>query len=614
MTSKFVVVDAIENQTEAVKSGVVPDSVIQTVQSGVETVPTSIIQDRVGGSGGNSYTTLPLYPIVANCCIDKSFVHTRFEQNYKMKITFNAPGADKTVYVPFWYGDDDTALLPNQVQMLIDGKTIYSTTYQREEAVLSKNSLPEIVVRGCDRYSTLDKLRQGIKDQPMKRILAKFNVGAADTEKEIDIKVIFDQSIDLNTINPLLSNMHYTTKHYGKLQLKLYFQQIERAMSFCPDGLFASNALAATAATTDTSAASLASTNAALSAILSQHGSAGQFYSFYSFSEHFGKSIDSGLIKFPAFASDGSAFTVKSVTFNNPSIGTPFFKMYICEMCQTNFDIKYEEYQRLESFYTSTGSVIIPTQQWMTTPFDSSPIQPTYNEENNKYNGTGWNTSYVGIGSGNNINLVGVWCHSSDSPSHFYTLPLTGVQLQINGVNINPVAYPYINSRAVTDFTQAIIDTDHEEINKDYQESLSFFNICDDPQYKSTLSGTNLSMHDYYYINSDKLRADPHLQNSNKFAMYFSTNLPDSFRTGKCVLEETVNSPNLRLIATRSGDFDSANDHAARQTMPLWYDNIYCSSSLLGFSLFCDYCIVLKYDSARGTCYDGLLSAAAPYL
>ena len=33
-----------------------------------------------------------------------------------------------------------------------------------------------------------------------------------------------------------------------------------------------------------------------------------------------------------------------------------------------------------------------------------------------------------------------------------------------------------------------------------------------------------------------------------------------------------------------------------------------------GFSSFCDCCIVLTYDPARGTCYDGQLSWAAPYL
>ena len=617
--SKFVVVDEIIDQMEATKSGVVPGSVVPTIQSGVETVPTSIIQSRVGGSAGNSYTTLPLYPIVANCCIDKSFVHIRYDMNFKMIIKFADPGADKTVYVPFWFGPDDTALLPNQVQVLLEGKTVYNTTYQREEAVLSKNSLPEIVVRGSERYSTLDKLRQGLRAQPMQRVLVKFSIHSGDTSAEQDVKLHFDQSIDLNTLNPLLSNIHYTTKHFGKLQLKLFFQDIERAMSFCPDGLFAThapNSIPAATAATDTSAASLTSTNAsitaingALSALLAQQGGTDQFYSFYSFNEHFQTTYDltsadvgikSDLIKFPAFVDDGSAFTVTNVVFTNPT-SDPFFKVEICEMCQTNFDIKYEEYQRLESFFTSTGSIIIPTQQWMTTPFESSPS-------------AAWLPSYVGIGTGNNINFVGVWCHSGKSPSHFYTLPLTGVQLQLNGQNLNYIPYPYINSRAVADFTQAIIDTDHEEINKDYQDSLSFFNICDDTNYRSTTTGTNLSMHDYYYLNRDKLRTDPHLQNANKFAMYFSTNLPDSFRTGKCVLDDTVNAPNLRLISTRSAPFDEANDATARGKMPLWYDNRNCDSSLLGFSLFCDYCIVLKYDSARGVCYDGLLSAAAPYV
>lgn len=592
----MIIVDEILDMMDATKSGVVAESVTQTIQSGVETVPTSIIQQKAGGSAGNTYTTLPLYPIVSNCCMDKSFIHMVFKTKFRVDVTLpaaiHATHAGR-VYVPMWFGPNDTSALPNQVQVLLEGSTIYNTNYQREESVLSNNSLPEIILRGSDRYSTIDKLKQGVRAQPMQRLLMEVDIAANGTTGHADIPVTFDLEIDMNTLNPLLSNMHFTTKHFGKLQLKLFFAEIEKSFCFCPDYNFSmlNEATTTSAATLNTS--------------LLKGQIRDSFYSFYPFAEHFKETIASTKIPFYGLTYDtvegGGGFVgsvlLTNIKFSNPDSGN-FFQVDKIDMCQTNFDIRYEEYQRLESHFTSMGSIIIPTQTWRTTPFQSSPSQAE------------WSGNYVGIGSGNNIDFAGVWCHSLRSPCCFYTLPLTGVQFQINGQNINPIPYPYIDRRAVTDFTQTIIDTDHEEISKDYVDSLNFLNIDNSQDY---VNGEALSVPAYY--NRGGVLVSPGLSNANKFAMYFSTNLPDSFHTGKCVLESTVNTPNVRLIGLSSSAFRGINTNTERVKYPIWYDNFNgADGSLLGFSLFCDYCIVLKYDASRGVCFDGVLSPAAPYL
>lgn len=594
----MIIVDEILDQMDATKSGVVAGSVTQTIQSGVETVPTSIIQQKVGGSAGNTYTTLPLYPIVSNCCMDKSFIHMVFNIRFDVTAKVSAALADShlaTVYLPMWFGPNDTSALPNQVQVLLEGSTIYNTNYQREESVLSNNSLPEILLRGSDRYSTIDKLKQGVRAQPMQRLLIPIDFAANGTTATAHVDVKFDLEIDMNTLNPLLSNMHFTTKHFGKLQLKLFFAEIEKALCFCPDYNFSMlNSATTTSAIT-------------LNTSLLKGQIRDSFYSFYPFAEYVTTgAIDKTKIPFYGLRYDktGSAWVdsvlLSEVTFSNSTAATnnEFFKVDKVDMCQTNFDIRYEEYQRLESHFTSMGSIIIPTQTWRTTPFQSSPSSSE------------WSGNYVGIGSGNNIDFVGVWCHSLKSPCCFYTLPLTGVQFQINGQNINPIPYPYIDRRAVTDFTQAIIDTDHEEISKDYTDCLNFLNIENSEDY---VNHDALAVPDYY--NRNGVLVSPGLSNANKFAMYFSTNLPDSFHTGKCVLEDTVNTPNVRLIGSYSSSFRGINTNAKRALYPIWYDNFNgADGSLLGFSLFCDYCIVLKYDASRGVCFDGVLSPAAPYL
>ena len=594
----MIIVDEILDQMDATKSGVVAGSVTQTIQSGVETVPTSIIQQKVGGSAGNTYTTLPLYPIVSNCCMDKSFIHKRFTVRFRVDVTLPAAidaDHDGTAYVPMWFGPSDTSALPNQVQVLLEGSTIYNTNYQREESVLSNNSLPEIILRGSNRYSTIDKLKQGVKDQPMQRLLIAVPITHNTTTGHTDVEVVFDLAIDMNTLNPLLSNMHFTTKHFGKLQLKLFFAEIEKAFCFCPDYNFSMLNKADT-----TSAASLNTS-------LLKGQIRDSFYAFYPFAEYVTEgAIAKTKIPFYCLTRDDTtgdttfkSVLLENITFSNPDSGN-FYAVDKVDMCQTNFDIRYEEYQRLESHFTSMGSIIIPTQTWRTTPFQSSPTNTP---------GNGWTGNYVGIGSGNNIDFVGVWCHSLKSPCCFYTLPLQGVQFQINGQNINPIPYPYIDTRAVTDFTQAIIDTDHEEISKDYVNCLTFLNIDNTDSY---VNKANLTVPAYY--NRGGVLTSPGLSNANKFAMYFSTNLPDSFHTGKCVLEDTVNTPNVRLIGEYSSAFYTKNS-AARDLYPIWYDNYNGKlGSLLGFSLFCDYCIVLKYDASRGVCFDGVLSPAAPYL
>ena len=81
--TKFVVVDEILDQLEAAKSGVVPGSVTQSVVSGIQNVPTSIVQKNLA-AGGSCFTTVPLSPIIKNCCIDKTYLNLEFDCNLKV--------------------------------------------------------------------------------------------------------------------------------------------------------------------------------------------------------------------------------------------------------------------------------------------------------------------------------------------------------------------------------------------------------------------------------------------------------------------------------------------------------------------------------------------------
>ena len=180
------------------------------------------------------------------------------------------------------------------------------------------------------------------------------------------------------------------------------------------------------------------------------------------------------------------------------------------------------------------------------------------------------------------------------------------MQLILDGRPINALPYEYINDKAVVDMTQAIIDTDHEEINHDYISSLTLFNETDTSKYinnaLSTLYGKGQL--------TDSINKN-YISNPNTYALNFSTNLPDAFHSGACILENSNRQAVIRLNANSAID-DNPN-FGSDLTFPalLTHKN---TDIVSGFSSFCDCCIVLTYDPARGTCYDGQLSWAAPYL
>ena len=181
MSHKFVVIDEIMNQLEAAKSGIVPGSVTQAVVSGIQNVPANIKQHTIGGASSTSYTTFPLSPIVKNCCLDKTYLNLEFDVNFK--ISGDTTSATGEYIIPYYIGFRDTSSLFNQIQILIENSAIWTTTYQREESVLSYNSLPETEIRGNNQYSSIEKMREG-KYSPMKRILTKVTAVANKFSKE----------------------------------------------------------------------------------------------------------------------------------------------------------------------------------------------------------------------------------------------------------------------------------------------------------------------------------------------------------------------------------------------------------------------------------------------
>lgn len=590
MTHKKVVIEEIMDMLDAAKSGVVPGSVSQAVVSGIQNVPSQIIQPRVGGGSSTAYTTFPLSPIVKTCCIDKSYLNLEFDINFTMKVSA-ASAMTANAKVPFYLGFRDNASIFNQLQIMIENTALWTTTYQREESVLSYNSLPETEIRGNNQYASIEKIREG-RYSPMKRLVLTFDLSKT-VEQIQQVNLHFKGTVDLNRLTPLLSNLHFTTDQMGNLRLKVFIQEIEKALLFCPDYNFFTNKT--------TSAGSI--TAAVLSPLL-HSAQANQYWQFYSFNEFFGvnadgsKKITSANIPFYAYDTNGTPGLLAEVIFDQPD-GKPFmsFQDGIAEIVQTVFDIRDEEYRQLSDHFAALGSVIIPTQTWSSQVFNNSMIK----------NGAGYPTTQIGNVGGYNIDFISVWHHSDLAPTCLNKEFLRGIQMQLDGRNINAIPYDFVNDRCVVDMTQAIIDTDHEEINHDYIASLTCFNENDRNTYTdapfSSIYGNGDLSHSMF---------KNYVSNPNTFALNFSTNLPDAFHSGACVLENSNRQAVIRFIAN-SSETDNAKLQGDRKKFPLIPTHFTQANTIVGFSCFCDCCLVLTFDPDRNRCYDGQLSWAAPY-
>lgn len=587
--SKFVVVDEILEMLEAAKSGVVPGSVEQCVVSGVQNVPANIIQHGET-AGGGCYTTFPLSPIMKNCCLDKTYLNLEFDVNFNIVTT----GVTDNNIIPFYVGFRDAANIFNQVQILIENSAIITTTYQREESSQAYNALPETEIRGNNQYASIQKLKDG-KYCPMKRFLAKI------TGNKATAKIHYKLTVDINRLMPALSNIHFTTPHFGNLKLKVWMQRIQEAMFICPDyGYYIHNEL---------SAADKPKLNTATAQPIQN-----QYWCFYPFTMFTqSAAVSSDVVPFYSYSrtNDKGIEIVGSFKITYPeaedatkNLDFMTFNGGIAEIVQTCFDIKEEEYQRLSDYFASTNSIIIPTQTFESGVFNNSGIA----------SGNQWINTQIGTIGGYNVNSIGVWAHPNGAATALQKEFLTNVQLLLDGRPVNSLPYPYINDKAVVDCTQAIIDTDHEEINQDYIESLTCFNLTDDANYVKE------ELHTTY--GNGKLTSSinrSYIANPNTFALNFSTNLPDAFHSGACILENSNRNGVLRLNSNNAADTVANLSHDNTATFPyvMNHKNIDVagySSTVVGFTAFCDCCIVLTYDAARGTCYDGQLSWAAPYL
>lgn len=599
-TNKLVIVDQILEQLEAAKSGIVEGSVCMASVNAVDNVATNIVQQTVDGGTSGAYMTFPLSPIVKCCSIDKSYLNLEFTLNFNVAITPPA-GADFEGDFPMYVGFRDTNTIFDQVQLMIENNPIYTDAYNRQNATFLYCSQPEGVIRDNNQYASIDKMRNGDKS-PMKRIIVHAKYTHATTKTFMTrVSLPIRATVDISRMpQVILSNLHYTTPHFGNLKLRVFIQRIQEALLFCPDYAWMTAVNKADGTLAD-----------GMTPFINQ------YWTYYSFNSEFNKDIPGTRIPFYGYKSSGAVVCASNVRFLNPNViaaadsttGTdigvaPFmtFSGGVAEMVQTCFDIKAEEYDRLTQYFEEMGSIIIPTQVLSASVFNNSTLTQAGGIPNGPM--------IANVGS-YNINDICVYFHPNTCPVFFQNEALTNFQLLLDGRPINNIPYGYLNDKAITQMTSSIIDTDHEDINRDYMRSLSWLNQTEDRTYLTTDLHTQT---DTGAVAKSIRRCG--IYNPGLCAYVFNCNLDDAFHSGWACLEQATRNAVLRL------DTSSAQSSAAFTTYRALFPQYTTAnhqvkdeqSTTAGFICFCDTCLVLDYDKARGIATSGSLSNSAPYI
>lgn len=636
---QLVVLDELRERLEMIDSDIIPESESHPLVTGIENVPTAMVS-LDGNSYQSTFTTFPLSPLQGRVnYIKDNFLHFVIDFSFGIALAENLP-ADLYLYV----GPRDTASIFNQLQLLIDNNVIWNTTFQHIESAISMASLPASVVDHNNQYATIDKLLAG-KSTPMKLVKIPANTygvfasnnGSQNPSKcTIPINLSYDFTIDLNRLCVPLSSIDFITSNMGNLRLKVYLNNIDQSFYVMPvpQGFNL----------TDTAKQFNKVDNGLISLVPVSWGSVTADTTGHTFTM-----TNPNIIAIPKQVAD---LTTAITGINNEFIPIQFIKrpsgqslnfmqVSLGEICQTCFDVEESSWDKLSEYFGSIGHVVIPTQQFSTTQFNNGSLTI----------GESIGSSLLANVPGNNITDIVITATPINAQSCIMNPYLSSIQGLLDGRPLNAVPYDKVNNRAITDFTNACIDTDKDEVNTDYLYSLQF-----PPLISSDGSATSFTPKrgpaDYFYDNDFETfsalkkvvgSTDYYVKNPNLFMYVFQTGLPETFHTGMCIIENTTRQALFRLqsqgvqgnaktqianrfinvkncVASAGGanaattyaydGADGAKDKFKFISMPCFTNN----NTQFNISSLCDVCIVLDYDRSINTCIGGNISYAKPFL
>lgn len=631
---QLVVLDDLRDRLEMINSDILPQSEEHPQVSGIENTPSAILSYD-GVSYQAAFTTFPLSPLSKRVnYLKDNFLHFDITFNFSVVVAENL-ATDLYLYV----GPRDTASIFNQLQLLIDNNVLWNSTYQQLESAIAMAALPASVVDHNNQYATIDKLLCG-KATPMKLIKipkgdysGTLNGGPSGVGGlTIPLTLNYDLTIDLNRLCIPLSSIDYITSNMGNLRLRTYLNNIDQAfyMMPVPAGMLPTVVSNATTFKVTTS------TNSLLSLVPINWGTVTQDSTKKKLTMS-----NPNVIPIQTLSTQTLAASPVTTPTNNPIIPIQFVKrisgqdknfmqVNVAEICQTCFDLEEDSWIKLCEYFSSLGKVIIPMQMFSTSQFNNGTINI----------GDSIGATLLANVPGNNITDIIITATPTNATSCIINPYLSNIQALLDGKPLNSVAYEKVNNRAISDFTNACVDTDKDEINTDYLYSLQF-----PPLISSTSTGEPTRGGQKYFYPDDFLTfctnlrpavgsLDYFIKNPNLFMYVWQTGIPESFHTGACIIEQTTRQALFRLqssgqtsstgsdIATHFPNYANieitgaaAGSKSVLSIQPTFIGMPQPSNTITQFNIsaLCDCCLVLDYLQDQNYCMGGHISYARPY-
>lgn len=573
---------------DIISSEIIPGSSIEIFKLPLNASPTT-----VNSPDGSVYNTpfleYALYPEVGDVLdFSRSYIYVDFDNSFGVCVAHNTY-ADTYVMV----GPPYSGSIGSRVQIGMGGTNAYDDNYNFLHSTLQGAAVNASEAEHSPEFSTIDGfLNRKISPMKIIRIPKTTGIDYSTVDKtfvEYTYTINYNFSIDLNRLSILTSNFHFTTVFDGNLTLKYWFDQMLSNWHYMV--MPSLNSLQSDVTNSVNGKICTQGANGILSVNPIRWGRKptseaisgtkhavdfGDYTEWIPIAAPIELSISADGKKYSTYIGENGSKLIYAVeagetqqdkdfkfgfvsipicfTFSKPSNVTHVFKMNTSAIYQYTMRLKPEAMERLHQMFSSTGMIIRPTQQFVSAPFVDSTIGPTTTQTqpvqmsvkidaNNITHIIISNTINSGLGNGCLMNFF-----------------RTNYQLFCNGHPVNQIMYNKVDGRAIKDYTNAIYDTDHEEINNDYLYSLQFPltpNCSDSRAQKSTTYFYDITTavedveNDFMLMKTCNWLSShqTYYKQPNKFFDVFSTAAPSSFMTGICIAPVTTGQLQIVLRA-----------------------------------------------------------------
>ena len=604
---QLVVLDDLKDRLEMLESDIAPGSYAKPITSGIENVAANILS-RDGVNYQGCFTVFPLGPLEGKVTdLDKSFLHFVIEFNFALKVEsygINAEltnvSTDKTFYLAV--GPRDTSSLFNQLQLMIDNNVIWDSTYHRTESAICLASMPSSIVEYSPMYATIDKLLNNQRT-PMKIIQVTIPSGSNTVTSQFTLS--YDFTIDLNRLCVPLSNISYITSNMGNLRIKCFLNDVDKCFYYMvlPNGFGFYHTATANQVISNTRDSAYVSLDPIL------WGEGMNVIDKVDYTD-----MLTGTNATAINAADAQPFF--KFTFNKRLTGTTtginFMTCQIAEIYQATFDLDDKSYDELCAYFEQQGHVVIPIEELATSAFNIGSITPNTN--------TNIPSTLIANIPGNNITKIVISDVLQANQTAIINPYISSFQVLLDGRPLNSIPYNKLDDRAITDFSMGMLDTDTEEINKDYVYSMSFPPLISKTGGNVTREatqylydgclGTILTMNNY----NNLAFSNRYIKNTPLCPLVFDTAVQGSFHTGMCILEKSRNAALIQLRGTYASQTNEAEYGKYGQNHYPTIPSLRTNANQFLISALCDSCIMLRYDASRRTCTSGWKSWAKPFI